>query len=140
MGQCPHGTWAWGPIGQCHPPGQCTHLCPTPQHMGLEHHRVMPPPSKGTWPSAGTPTCEAEAEGAVGSAVAVAHLTGQQPPSSLAHTQQPQAVLVVVWHHHLTRALQFSQNLPTPAGTPAVTSQLHRQTHCPIDRFCPTAP
>lgn len=76
----------------------------------------------------------------MGSAVAVAHLTGQQPPSSLAHTQQLQAVLVIVWHHHLTCAFQFSQNLPTPAGTQAVTSQLHRQTHCPTDRSGLTAP
>lgn len=76
----------------------------------------------------------------MGSAMAVAHLTGQQPRSPPAHTRQLQAVLVIIWHHHLTRALQFPQHLPTPAGRPAVTSQLHRQTHCPIDRSRPTAP
>lgn len=110
-----------------------------PQHMGLEHPRVPPPTRRTQPPSAEAPTCEAEAEGALGSAMAVAHLTGQQPPSPPAHTQQPQAVLVVVWHHHLTRALQFPQHLPTPASTAAVTSQLHRQDHCPIDRSHPTA-
>lgn len=46
MGQCPHGTWAWGTTEQCHPSGQYA----PPHHMGLEHHRVMPPPSRGTRP------------------------------------------------------------------------------------------
>lgn len=103
----------------------------------------MPPPGRGAWPpSAGAPTCKAEAEGAAGSAVAVAHLAGQRPRGPPAHAQQPQAVLVVVRHCHLARALLLPEHLPAPVGTPAATSQPHRQpqTHCPIDSSHPTAP
>lgn len=138
MGQCPRGTL--GHRGTVPPAG------------------AMPPPPSSTWarstvgrwqpqqrdsPGAGPRTCELEAQGAVGSAVLVAHLAGQQPPGPPAHTQQPQAVLVIVRHHHLTRALQLPQHLGTPAGTAAVTSQLPRQAHGPRDRSrsvpCPTS-
>jgi len=104
-----------------------------PWHTGLEHRRAMP---------RGEPTCEVEAEGAAGSAVAVAHLAGQRPHGPPAHAQQPQAVLVVVRHRHLARALLLPQHLAAPAGTPAATSQPHTQpqAHRPIDSSHPTAP
>lgn len=99
----------------------------------------MPPPGRGAWPpGAGAPTCEAEAEGAAGSAVAVAHLAGQWPCGPPAHAQQPQAVLVIIWHGHLACTVLFQQHLFTPAGTPAATSQ--PQTHCPINSSHPIAP
>lgn len=64
------------------------------------------PHSRGAQPpGTGAPTCEVEAEGAAGSAVAVAHLAGQRPCSPPTHAQQPQAVLVIIRHRHLARAL-----------------------------------
>lgn len=128
---------------QCHPVGQCPQPPTPPWHMGLKHYRAMPPLGRGARPpGAGAPTCKAEVEGAAGSAMAVAHLAGQRPRRPPAHTQQPQAVLVVVRHHHLARAFLLPQHLPAPAGTPAAASRPHRQpqTHHPIDSSHLTAP
>lgn len=115
-------------------------------NITLQGNALLPPAHwfgapQGNATPARTPTCKAEVEGAAGSAMAVAHLAGQQPHSLLAHTQQLQAVLVVIWHRHLVRAHLLPQRLPAPVGTPAATSQPHRQpwTHCPIDSFYPTA-
>lgn len=135
--------WHMSTMEQCHPVGQCPQPPTPPWHMGLKHYRAMPPLSRGARPpGAGAPTCKAEVEGAAGSAMAVAHLAGQRPRRPPAHTQQPQAVLVVVRHHHLARAFLLPQHLPAPAGTPAAASRPHRQpqTHHPIDSSHLTAP